>query len=71
MSVQILRPPYLKKKGFNPMPVVRGGIPKEADSKLNPRCVGTPAWESFWKDQIYCILNGYQTGGWLLPGRYY
>lgn len=61
----------MKKRGFNPMPIVRGGIPKEADSRSDPRVIGTPPWESFWKDQLHCIIHGYQTGGWYLPGRFY
>lgn len=66
-----LRAPYLKKRGFSPMPIVRGGIPREADTRINSKVRGTPPWESFWRDQIYCILHGFQTGGWFLPGRYY
>lgn len=72
MSIaQILRSPYLKGKGFNPMPISRGGIPKEADSVLNPNVIGTPAYESFWNDQLYLIHNGFQTGNIVIPGRYY
>lgn len=67
----ILRAPYFKRKGFSPMPVVRGGIPREADSRLNPKVIGTPPWENFWKEQLHYIIHGYQTGGWFLPGRYY
>lgn len=66
-----MRSPYFKGKGFNPSPIARGGIPREADSRLNPKVIGTPAWESFWKDQLYCIHNGIQTGNIFIPGRFY
>jgi hypothetical protein len=72
MSVlQILKSPYFKGKGFNPSPIARGGIPKEADSILNPNVIGTPAHESFWNDQLWVIKNGMQTGNLFIPGRYY
>ena len=67
----ILRPPYIKKKGYCVNPVVKFGIPKEADSLLNPNVVGTVAWEQYWNEQLYYIHNGYQTGGLFVPGRYY
>ncbi len=67
----IQRPPYRKSKGFLPNPVVRFGIPFEADSILNPKCVGTAKWEDYWNEQLYYIKNGYQTGGIFIPGRYY
>lgn len=70
-TAHILRSPYLKGKGFNPMPICRGGIPKEANSILNPKVVGTPAHTSFWSDQLYLIHNGFQTGNIFIPGRYY
>ena len=70
-KASILFSPYLKGKGFNPMPISRGGIPKEANSVLNPRVIGTPAYNSFWNDQIYLIHNGFQTGNIFIPGRYY
>lgn len=72
MSVlNIMKSPYFKGKGFNPSPIARGGIPWEADTRLNPKCYGTPAWYSFWRDQVYCINNGIQTGNLFIPGRYY
>lgn len=70
-EVHILRPPYHKGKNFCANPVVKYGIPKEADSRLNPKVVGTPVWESYWNEQIFYIHNGYQTGGLYIPGRYY
>jgi len=65
------KPPFLKGKGFNPMPIVRGGIPRFADSANFPKVIGTPEWEAYWIEQIYYCKNGYQTGGIFLPGRYY
>jgi hypothetical protein len=70
-TIQLLKSPMFKGKGFNPSPIARGGIPPEADSRLNPRVVGTPEWESFWNDQIFCITHGIHTGNLFIPGRYY
>lgn len=67
----IPRAPYIKKKGYVPNPVVKFGIPKEADSRFYPNVIGTAAWENYWNEQLYYIHNGYQTGGLWLPGRYY
>lgn len=67
----ILNSPYLKGKGYCPNPVVVKGIPKEANSALNPNVIGTVAWEQYWTEQLNYCLNGYQTGGLTLPGRYY
>jgi len=62
--------PIIKMRGFNPKPVA-GNIPIYADSVGNPKCIGTPNWEEFWLEQIYYCLNGYDTGGLHIPGRYY
>lgn len=70
MSI-ILRPPYYKKKGYCPNPIVKFGIPKEADSVNFPRVLGTVAHEQFWYEELYRIKNGYQIGGLWIPGRYY
>lgn len=70
-TLSFLQSPSFKGKGFNPSPIARDGIPKEADSRLNPKVVGTPAWESFWNDQLYCIHNGIHTGGMYISGRMY
>lgn len=67
----IQRPPYRKGKNFCPNPVVKYGIPKEADSILNQKVVGTPFWESYWQEQLYYCTHGYQTGGLFIPARYY
>lgn len=66
-----VRAPYIKPKGFCPNPIVKFGIPKYADSVLNPKCVGTPDHNKYWTEQLHYILNGYDTGGMFIPGRYY
>lgn len=71
MSAIILRPPYIKGKGYVVNPIVKYGIPKEADSRNYPNVIGTVAWEQFWSEELYRIFNGYQTGGLWVPGRYY
>lgn len=71
IDVPIIRPPYKKGKNFCYNPVARYGIPKEADSVFNPKVVGTPAWENYWTEQLYYILNGYQTGGLFITGPAY
>lgn len=63
--------PYIKGKGFCPNPLVKYGIPPEADSKLNPKVIGTAVWEEFWSEQLHRCMNGYNTGGVWIPGRYY
>lgn len=68
---EIPKPPYIKGKGFNPAPLVTDGIPDYADSVKNPKVVGTPEYETFWQEQLYRCMNGYQTGGIFLPGRFY
>jgi hypothetical protein len=62
--------PIVKKKGFDPAPVA-GKIPLYADSKANPRVIGTHAYEEFWDEQFYRCINGYVTAGIEIPGRYY
>lgn len=63
--------PIIKKRGFLPNPVAVNGIPEYADSSLNEDVKGTVAWEEWWYEQIYYCLNGYNTGGMYIPGRYY
>jgi len=70
-ELPIPQPPYIKGKGFCPNPVVVDGIPEYADSSTNPRCVGTPEYEQYWMEQLYRCINGYQTGGIFIPGRFY
>lgn len=74
INAQIPRPPYIKGKGFldKLMPIVKKGIPKEADSLRDKRVVGTAAWQSFWEEEIYKIHNGVVCPGvgWV-PGRFY
>jgi hypothetical protein len=60
----------LKKRGFDPSPIA-GNIPYWADEISNPRCVGTTAHEDFWNEQIDRCINGYETAGIKIPGRYY
>ncbi len=70
-EAHIPRPHYYKGKNFVPNPVVKYGIPKEADSRLNPKVIGTPVWEAYWNEQIFYCKNGIQTGGLFIPGRMY
>lgn len=69
--MNLLKKPFLKPRGFCPNPVPTYGIPDYADSMVNPKVVGTPAWKSWWEEQIYYIINGYVTEGVFIPGRYY
>lgn len=64
-------PPFIKSKGFVPNRIAIEGIPKYADSRLNPKVIGTPAWEAFWNDELYKITNGIQVGGRYVSGRLY
>lgn len=63
--------PILKGKGFCPNPVVKLGIPYFADSITNPKCEGSLAHAEWWNEQFDRCLNGYSTGGIVIPGRYY
>jgi hypothetical protein len=63
--------PYLKGKSFDPSPVVTHGIPAYADKLKDPRVEGTPEYEKWWTEQLYRCINGYQTGGFFIPGRFY
>lgn len=67
----ISRPPYYKGKGFCVNPVVKFGIPAYADSRRDKKVIGTPAYERYWEEQLYYCINGYQTGGYFIPGRFY
>lgn len=71
MSISLLNRPFIKSKHFNPAPVAKYGIPIYADSILNKKVVGTEAWRSWWEEQLYYIINGYETAGVFIPGRYY
>lgn len=73
LTPTILRPPYIKGKNFMDklIPIIRYGIPKYADSVRDPRVIGSPAWEEFWNDELYKIVNGVQAGGMFIPGRFY
>lgn len=67
----IARPGLIKSSKFLPNPIVVNGIPSYADAIANPKVKNTPAYNQFWEEQIYYIINGYDTGGIHLPGRYY
>lgn len=67
----ISRPPYYKGKGACFNPVVKYGIPPHADSRRDKKVIGTPAYERYWEEQLYYCINGYQTGGYFVPGRFY
>jgi hypothetical protein len=62
--------PIVKGAGFKPNPVA-GNIPIYADSIINPKVVGTNAYNEFWDEQIDRCINGYDTAGMHIPGRYY
>ena len=70
MLVPRIYSPRVKKIGFNPAPEA-GNIPYWADSRTNPKVIGTQAWKDYWDEQIYYCLHGYDTGGLHLSGRYY
>jgi len=74
IDIQVPRAPYIKGKGFldKLIPIVRKGIPREADSRLDKRVIGTSVWQSFWEEEIYKIKNGVICPGigWV-PGRFY
>jgi len=71
MEFAVIKSGIIKSKKYCPNPVVKYGIPSYADSITNPKCKGTPAYNQWWEEQIYYIVNGYSTGGIHLPGRYY
>jgi hypothetical protein len=62
--------PIIKVRGFSPNPVA-GNIPIFADSITNPKVVGTTNYNEFWDEQIDRCINGYDTAGIHIPGRYY
>ena len=64
--------PFLKSKNFMPFPVAKYGVPKYADSSIIGNNVwGTAAWQSWWEEQFYYCIHGYETGGVWIPGRFY
>lgn len=68
--IQQVYSPIVKVKGFCPNPVA-GNIPLYADSIVNPKIIGSKAYEDFWNEQFDRCINGYDTGGIHIPGRYY
>lgn len=69
--MNLLERPFLKPRGFCPNPIATYGIPSYADSILSKKVIGTPAWKSWWEEQLHYIINGYVTAGIYIPGRYY
>lgn len=64
--------PILKSRSFLPNPVAKFGIPSYADGSIQGNNVmGTASWQSWWEEQFYYCINGYETGGIWIPGRYY
>lgn len=68
--------PIKKLREFNPNPLVsadhtRQHIPYWADGKNNPECIGTSDYWDFWNEQVERCIEGYETGGIWIPGRYY
>lgn len=70
-ELPILLAPYVKGKNFTPNPLVVNGIPDYADGAKNPKVIETPEYETFWSEQLYRCINGYNTGGIFIPGRFY
>jgi hypothetical protein len=70
MLVPQIYSPRIKSRGFNPSPEA-GNIPIWADSRINPKVIGTQAWKDYWDEQIYYCKYGYDTGGLHIPGEYY
>ena len=62
--------PIIKKKGFNPTPIA-GRVPAYANSATDKDVIGTPKYDEFWEEQIRRCIEGYETGGLWIPGRYY
>lgn len=73
MDIPILKPPYIKPKGFLNLltPIARYGIPKEADSRINRKVIGTTTHEQFWLEELHKIIHGVTIDGRWIPGRFY
>jgi len=69
----IVRPPYIKQKQFLNILTkpIREGIPSYADSRSNPKVIGTPDWEKYWNSELHKCINGTQIGGTWIPGFFY
>ena len=70
-DLPIPQPPYIKGKGFDSAPLISKGIPAYADASRDPKVIGSPEYELFWQEQLYRCINGYNTGGIYIPGRFY
>lgn len=68
--IQQVYTPVIKHKGFMPNPVA-GNIPIWADSQTNPKAIDTKPYREFWDEQFFRCINGYDTAGIHIPGRYY
>ena len=63
--------PIIKEVGFCPNPIPTYGIPDFADSLSFPNVEGTEEHKTWWEQQFDYCINGYNTGGLFIPGRYY
>jgi len=74
IEVNIPRSPYFKGKGAMDKlcPIIKKGIPREADSRHDKRVIGTSVHTEFWENELYKIKNGVIVPGigWV-PGRFY
>ena len=62
---------YVKGLGFNPNPVGKYGIPKYADSRANPKVVGTLAWQQWWEEMTHYLVNGYESGSTFITPNFF
>jgi len=64
----IHKAPYLKGKGYmNKLCYVAiNGIPKEADARRDKRVIGTPAYISFWTEELHKIIHGVDCPGGII-----
>tara|TARA_R110002012_G_scaffold132551_4_gene285509 strand:+ start:25466 stop:27487 length:2022 start_codon:yes stop_codon:yes gene_type:complete len=63
--------PKIKPKNFCPNPIAKFGIPDYANSIIYPEVENTQAWRSWWKEQYYYCIEGYETAGLKISGRLY
>lgn len=63
--------PIIKGIGFCPNPVGRYGIPAYADSRANPKVIGTNAWDQWWTEQMHYLENGYESGSTKISPNFY
>lgn len=72
-DVPIPKPPYYKPREFMKKlaPFQEFGLPKEFDSRRNPKLRHTAAHERFWYEELYKIHNGFWIGEIFIPGFFY